>query len=645
MVPGQVVQIVSLPDALKSVPRPVHLEAEVIRQNEDGSTRVRTAQGDIDIVVKGRQPQAGQRMELEIPPGSPPQKAVTRPASQAPAQPTPQSPPPPQDGEVPQLPPPLPQTPVTQKPPVQGGQPQSQTPPVTTMPAPRPATPMAADAIKSAAGSIQDKVLITQQTIGAGTGAGQPATQAIPSPNIIGQNQLMTQQFPIFKAGDIMQLAAGKTVNLIPVAAAVPDGTGKPIIADGLISSSQITQKPQSANLVASLLQAVKTAMPQTVTNAVATLVTKPSVIPDGAGITPKPSHGMATPVATGTNIALPDGTALTMPVLEAKIIQIKSPSGQIQILTPDADNPDTAQSIGTSKPAPVTVNVQSVTSQKLPVIAIPVNAMPNAPLQNFVIPVQSPMIDTGAQITFVPQMPQTVPPAQIAALPPAWRALLPLMQPSPLWPVMDDLFQTFAGTTPQAAQILGRIIPSPANAANMGPAMMLFAAAMKSGDLQGWIGDRKLGMMQKLGKADLVSRLAGETSALTQNSDAPATEWKSLPIPMLWQNEVSKVMFHVRQEPRDDNDPNGEAGTRFVFDLNLTRMGEVQLDGMVRGNRLDLIVRTKENISYPMQEAMKKAYADALVGTEIYGELGFQGDIKAWMHVSAVSKNMQIDL
>ena len=83
-----------------------------------------------------------------------------------------------------------------------------------------------------------------------------------------------------------------------------------------------------------------------------------------------------------------------------------------------------------------------------------------------------------------------------------------------------------------------------------------------------------------------------------------------------------------------EDERENAEAGTRFVMDLSLTRMGEVQLDGIVRGQRLDLIVRTQMPVSESMQEAMKKAYADALDGSNIYGELGFQGDLKQWVRV-----------
>jgi hypothetical protein len=205
------------------------------------------------------------------------------------------------------------------------------------------------------------------------------------------------------------------------------------------------------------------------------------------------------------------------------------------------------------------------------------------------------------------------------------------MMQPASVWPVMDELFQTFYQATPQAAQILARTLPNPGNPSNFGPALMLFAAALKSGDLQSWLGDKKLQMVQKLGKESLLSRLSGESSSLSSSNDATATEWKSFPVPMLWQNEISKVMLHVRKEPSEQEQQEGEGHTRFVMDLSLTRMGEVQLDGLVRGKQLDLIVRTQIAVSYSMQDAMRLAYAKALDGTDIYGEIGFQAGRDNW--------------
>ena len=135
---GQVVQIVSLPDGLQNNARSLRVEGEVIAQNKDGSVRIRTDRGDIDIQVKGRQPQVGAKIEIDIPAGNPPRAATIRPAPvPIPAAPLPQTPPP-----VTNIP--LPQTPVTQQPvpPVQTTDPNTPEPKLQTPQAPQTPLPV-----------------------------------------------------------------------------------------------------------------------------------------------------------------------------------------------------------------------------------------------------------------------------------------------------------------------------------------------------------------------------------------------------------------------------------------------------------------------------------------------------------------------
>ncbi len=633
---GQVVQITSLPDGLLTVSRAMHLEAEVVRQNADGTTRVRTAEGEMDLNIRGKQPQVGQKLEVDIPPGNPPRNATVRTAPPQPAQPLPQQPPTQGGQALPQPNIPLPQTPVTQ-PPVQGQTPQplpgQPAPPPATGQTPRPATPPTGTTTPVTV-DVNTKPSVPFD------GAYQPPTSGAATPK-----STPPIPTPTLSADQIIRLTAlpQPVTGQAPIVSATPNITLTPQTEKTGLIANLMAQKSQGT-LVTSLLQAVKSALPP----AIANTLPGTTIQTNGTQVTPSIKTTLTSPPPNPAGIipVTEGGPILQIPVgavLEAKIIAIKSPTGQMQILSPQTNvqtntmpTPGivtpTADNNATPKPMNITVNVTGFTAQKMPIIALPLAA--NAPAQNFVLQIQAPTLQPGSQLTLTPQI-STATTAPIATMPPAWRALLPLMQPSSLWPAVDDIFQTFFQTTPQAAQILGRIIPSPANPSNMGPAIMLLAAAIRAGDLQGWMGDKKLEMLQKLGKGDLLSRLSGETSSLAANNDTPSTEWKSVPVPILWQNEISKVLFHVRQEPQDDNDEQGDIGTRFIFDLDLTTMGAVQLDGLVRGNRLDLIVRTKESISYPMQEAMKKAYADALDGTQIYGELGFQGDLKSWMVIT----------
>lgn len=605
---GQVVQIVSLPEGLQNNARAIRLQGEVIQQNDDGSTRVRTPQGDIDIKVRGRQPQQGQTIDIDVPPGSPPKQATIHPA---PAQP------------------PRPEQPAPQTP-----------PPATTLPQPpvtRPATP------PPATGG-------TAQPLPPSTSTGKPQT----SPPVQDIYQPAPAK-PATPAAPLPPLSPGQMVKLVPYIPQQPlatTGTSQPqslpVLADpapqdGIVpavsAKAIIAAAKGEGNLITTLLNAVKSALPQNMT--AQPPQTKPALQPGTAPVFFQPPK----PVPSVNFVPV---------VLSAKITSLTLPSGQT-LTTPAIATPSAPQIQANIQIPSITVTVAETTPQQQPVIPIVMND--KGAVQNFILQSPPASVPVGTQVTLQPQITQTVsvsgiitpdntlsvvPPLQgtmslppsASQLPPAWRTLLPLMQPASVWPAMDELFQTFYQATPQAAQVLGRTIPSPSNGANFGPAVLLFAAALKSGDLQGWMGDKKLQMIQKLGKDSILSRLSGETSSLAANNDAAATDWKSFPIPMLWQNEISKVMFHVRKEPSENEQEQGDAGTRFVMDLSLTRMGDVQLDGLVRGKRLDVIVRTQLPISSMMQEAMATAYATALDGTDIYGEIGFQSDRTNWENI-----------
>ncbi len=590
---GQVLQVVTLPEGLKNNARAIRLEGEVIGQNKDGSTRIKTAEGNIDVTFRGKQPQVGTKLEVEVPAGNPPRNITVRPAPVVP-QPLPTIPT-------------LPQTPTTQTP-----------MPLPTAPSPQPITP--------------DKPTqpTTQQPAPT-----QPTTKPAPLPSL-----------PPLTTGDIVEMvplpevfAQTKTALIpnapLPQPPAQDNNAPKPIVNAGAPIEDDIVQKPQSG-IVNALLQSLKASLPN--------LLPPPNLNPQtGQTTMPLPANTVtATSItllptsAATTQIVIPD-LPQTAPLI-AKIMAITSPTGQTMYAPPEPVVTQTGNSIVPQTPVQnVTVTVTSLTPQNQPVVPLPLNI--NGAVQNFVIQTPPGTLPVGTQITFMP-IPQQTATGIPSVVPQAWRGFLPFLQASSTWPIMDDIFQSFYQATPQAAQVLGRVVPSPANAQNLGSAIMLFAAAARAGELQNWLGDKKLEMIHKLGKDSLISRLSAETASLSNNNDLPATEWKSLPIPMLWQNEISKVMFHVRQEPNEGSKQDKDGNTRFILDLSLPRMGEVQLDGIVNGKRLDLIVRTQMPVSYPMQEAMKVAYAGALEGSDVFGELSFQGDLKQWMHVIKGDEN-----
>lgn len=133
----------SVPKSLLGGDRAVKLRGEVQGRNQDGSTRINTPRGPVNVRIEGDQLPRGTRVEVEIPPGNPPASARVR--AEAPPQPQQQAQQTSQQAQAPQTqtPPPRPDappqpqaTPRAAPPPAQG-QPPAQT--QSTAPAPQPA--------------------------------------------------------------------------------------------------------------------------------------------------------------------------------------------------------------------------------------------------------------------------------------------------------------------------------------------------------------------------------------------------------------------------------------------------------------------------------------------------------------------------
>lgn len=254
-----------------------------------------------------------------------------------------------------------------------------------------------------------------------------------------------------------------------------------------------------------------------------------------------------------------------------------------------------------------------------------------------------------GQIVRVSPQGIATADIAQAAPLPvipagiPAAVALTPYFLTTESWPVMDALQQDLARISPQTAQSFGAMIPSPsANPGQMMPAIMFFMAAIRSGDMASWLGEKASTLLKAASDGKALSRLTGEGELLSRlATERPSAEWRSLPLPFYHDDQFRKVLLHVREEMAE-HDANQQKGknVRFIFDLALDNMGDVQLDGLFHGSgRMDLIVRTEQHFSQAMHQEMRRVYAGAVEQAGVHGELSFQNALQQWVTVNHQAK------
>ncbi len=236
----------------------------------------------------------------------------------------------------------------------------------------------------------------------------------------------------------------------------------------------------------------------------------------------------------------------------------------------------------------------------------------------------------TSSQTTNLPHVAETTPALR------TWGPLILTPQP---WPLLTELQQTLLQIAPQQATALNALTPSTQNPAQMIPAALFFLTAIKSGDIQSWLGDKTIDVLNKNGKGKLLSRIGNELESHTRLAKEPSGEWRTHALPVQHNGEFHKIALHTKDsaDESQDNKSNKKKNTRFIFDLDLDKIGPLQLDGFFHSNgqRLDIILRTQQFFSKTMQMHMKRIYAGALEQSQIYGDITFQNRPEQWVSVT----------
>lgn len=202
-------------------------------------------------------------------------------------------------------------------------------------------------------------------------------------------------------------------------------------------------------------------------------------------------------------------------------------------------------------------------------------------------------------------------------------------------WPALTDSLDVLGDLAPAAqAQLLQAALPRAD--AQLSTNILFFLAALRGGDLKGWMGDGPLRILDRQ-RPDLAGRLRDDLGQLSRLVDDPNTgEWRMHVVPYLNNDELDRIRLLVRDRDADNDDENAPGGSRFVIDLNLSRMGHLQIDGLIgnNGKRVDVVLRSDAPLSGTMRDDIRALYANAIEVTGIEGTVGFQAAPAGFVNV-----------
>lgn len=240
--------------------------------------------------------------------------------------------------------------------------------------------------------------------------------------------------------------------------------------------------------------------------------------------------------------------------------------------------------------------------------------------------------LQPGTAVTVQVMTQQPPPPSPAGAQP----APPPVLTAGPAqgvsaWPALGDALDLLSRTDPQAAQALGRALPAPDG--RMVANAIAFLQASQSGDIRQFTGERVLRALERAGPKgrDLLDRLGDDMRDLaTRGRDGGGGEWRTHAVPFAAGGEIDRIAIVTRRDGGGEGDGTGDgrdSGTRFLIDLDLTRLGAMQLDGLYRGRQraFDLILRTRTPLPAEMRRDLLALWTETAEALGLAGTLGFQ--------------------
>jgi hypothetical protein len=194
-------------------------------------------------------------------------------------------------------------------------------------------------------------------------------------------------------------------------------------------------------------------------------------------------------------------------------------------------------------------------------------------------------------------------------------------------WPSLAEaiaLMRQNAGSADMLAALTRLPQAGPRLAAGLVAAMQ----AIRANDAEALLGAMvaaRTGNATRDETARKVRQEFAQVSSLSQ--ERPGIDWRCCFIPILDDGTIRQInMFYRRDRGKDRKDAGDEkSGTRFIVEVDMSRMGPFQFDGLVREKQFDLMVRSQVALPQKFRHDITELFHEALALGDYRGGLVFQ--------------------
>lgn len=190
------------------------------------------------------------------------------------------------------------------------------------------------------------------------------------------------------------------------------------------------------------------------------------------------------------------------------------------------------------------------------------------------------------------------------------------------------------------AALALTRAIP--AADGRMVATMMAVASAARSADPKSWLGERPVKALDRpegRGRA-LLKEIENTTRETTRPARDGGGDWRMMNLPFSFGGEIDRITLVTRRTGSTAVDEDGSGGgggpgggVRFLFALDLSRLGPMQFDGLYKGGtagepgqrRLSLLIRTSRALDPEIRRTLLGLFSQSAEAMGLTASLSFQ--------------------
>jgi|GEM_PF-2356924 len=197
-----------------------------------------------------------------------------------------------------------------------------------------------------------------------------------------------------------------------------------------------------------------------------------------------------------------------------------------------------------------------------------------------------------------------------------------PAFLPGQPWSSLDEAAQML---TVESRQLLA-FQPSQSTASQARDLPLLrLLISIAGGEPQPWQSAALVAGLQRAGRAELAGQIEDEQRLAAQTVADDRGEWRLSLAPFLQDERLHALRFYRRDsgDQTGGSDEDGHA-TRFVVELDLSRYGQFQMDGLVHGKRFDLAIRSRRGLTAPIQQDLREIYERATDAAGLTGQILF---------------------